>query len=219
MTTSTETKLIDSAFSKAQLEMKNAEFDSVNPFFNNSKYASLASIKDASYPVFNKHGISIQFMPTLDEQGRDIMITRVCHDSGQWYMFSTALKTSKADMQQLGAASTYCKRMVLSALSGVVGDSDDDGNSVSKDQLKPKDRTDFTQSSKPLFIENKADLGETRIMFSKKYFNKTFKEIGAKDLMQFLIWCVDENTKAKKQTQPEMLQLIKLAEQFSKLKV
>lgn len=59
---------IAGALVKAQSEMGNAVKDSKNPFFKSS-YADLNSIREASLPVLNKHGISV-LQPTTVIEGR-----------------------------------------------------------------------------------------------------------------------------------------------------
>ena len=46
------------ALAAAQGEMKNAPLNKVNPHFK-SKFADLASIRDASTPALSKHGIAV----------------------------------------------------------------------------------------------------------------------------------------------------------------
>ena len=123
--------------------MSNPVFDSVNPHFR-SKYASLASVRNAIVPVFAKHGISCVQELIVNESGKIGCTTRLMHD-GEWIEFEPLyLPAGKQDAQGLGSASTYARRYCLQAVAGVVGDDDDDGNSVSE---KAKKSSNITPTS------------------------------------------------------------------------
>ena len=130
MKTSNETDKIDAALAKAQAEMTNPAFDSVNPHFK-SRYASLAAVRNGIIPIFARHGIAcVQELLHLD--GKVGCATRLSH-AGQWIEFEPFyLPTSKSDAQGYGSASTYARRYSLQAVAGVAGDEDDDGNAVSQ---------------------------------------------------------------------------------------
>ena len=129
MKTSEQTDKIDTALAKAQAEMTNPAFDSNNPHFK-SKYASLASVRNAIIPVFSKHGVAC--VQELVHQDNKIgCATRLGH-AGQWIEFEPFfVPTGKNDAQGFGSASTYARRYSLQAVAGVSGDEDDDANAVS----------------------------------------------------------------------------------------
>lgn len=124
-----QTNEIAKALAEAQGEMKNPTFDSTNPHFKN-KFASLASVRNATVPVLAKHGIAVvQDLVTTD--GAISCTTRLFHTSGQTLTFGPlAMPATKPDAQGLGSAATYAKRYALMAVCGVVGDEDDDGNAA-----------------------------------------------------------------------------------------
>jgi hypothetical protein len=126
MRTSEATDKIDAALAKAQAEMENPTFDSVNPHFK-SRYASLAAVRNAIIPVLAKHGIAC-VQELTQEEGKIGCATRLSH-AGQWIEFAPFfLPPSKVDAQGYGSASTYARRYSLQAVAGVSGDEDDDGN-------------------------------------------------------------------------------------------
>jgi hypothetical protein len=122
------------ALAKAQLEMKNPGFDSTNPHFK-SRYASLASVRDAVVSVLAKHGIAVVQELTTSADGVSC-VTRLMHASGEVLQVAPlTIPLAKRDAHGIGAASTYARRYALMAVAGVVGDEDDDGNAVAE---KPK---------------------------------------------------------------------------------
>ena len=122
------------ALAAAQLELTNPTLNKINPHFK-SKYADLASVLNSVRPVLGKHGIAImQITETLD--AAIILHTRLVHTSGEW-ISSTYPVSHIGKHQEMGAALTYAKRQALSAMVGVAGEEDDDGNEATKQTLQP----------------------------------------------------------------------------------
>ena len=126
----TDLNELATALAAAQAEMANPRFDKVNPGFR-SKYASLAAVRDAVVPVLSRHGIAVVQNLTSTEGGI-ACTTLLLHKSGQQIQCTLALPANKQDAQGLGSAATYARRYLLMAMTGVVGDEDDDGNAASK---------------------------------------------------------------------------------------
>ena len=121
---------IAKALAAAQLEMANPGFDSQNPHFR-SRFASLASVRNAVVPVLAKHGICMtQDLATVD---KGVACTTILtHESGQQMRFGPlVMPATKPDAQGFGSAATYARRYALMAVAGVVGDDDDDANAAS----------------------------------------------------------------------------------------
>ncbi len=119
------------ALAAAQAEMQNPAFDSQNPHFR-SKFASLASVRNAVVPVLAKHELSLTQEISTGEKGPRIL-TVLTHSSGQWMEFGPLeMPVSKPDAQGVGSATTYGRRYHMMAVAGVVGDEDDDGTAASK---------------------------------------------------------------------------------------
>lgn len=117
------------ALAAAQAEMTNPQFDSQNPHFR-SKFASLASVRNAVVPVLARHGISVTQNLETTERGI-ACTTTLWHESGQYMAFGPlVMPASKPDAQGFGSAATYARRYALMAVCGVVGDDDDDANSA-----------------------------------------------------------------------------------------
>lgn len=117
------------ALAKAQAEMSNPSFDSVNPHFRNH-FASLAAVRNAVVPTLAKHGIAISQDLQSVEAGVSCT-TILTHQSGQQMRFGPlVLPVSKNDAQGFGSAATYARRYSLMAVACVVGDDDDDSNAA-----------------------------------------------------------------------------------------
>jgi hypothetical protein len=114
------------ALAKANLEIRNAELDRVNPHFKN-RYATLGSILNAVRVPLAKHGIApVQTVSMAN--GMVTVTTSLMHASGQSVediaMFPLP---NNATVQQMGSCITYLRRYALAAIVGIVGDEDDDG--------------------------------------------------------------------------------------------
>jgi hypothetical protein len=128
------------ALAKAQAEIQNPKFDSVNPHFKN-KFASLAAVRNAIVPVFAKHGLSV--IQDLTAADMSILCTTIIlHSSGQSiHVGPLPMPVMKADAQGYGSAATYARRYALLSLAGVAGEPDDDGNAaVDKPATNGKDK-------------------------------------------------------------------------------
>jgi hypothetical protein len=132
--TSESIKEIAGALAKAQGVMAGAKKDADNPFFK-SKYADLSSVWEACRPALTANGIAVVQMTRASERDEVIVITRLCHESGEWIEGELAMPVTKADAQGFGSAVTYARRYALAAAVGVAP-ADDDGNAAAA--AKPK---------------------------------------------------------------------------------
>ncbi len=144
-----------SSFVKAQSEMKNPVFDSKNPHFK-SDYASLSSVREAVLPILNKYGISIIQQIKKTDRGIEC-VTMLIHESGETFSSDPLeIPLTKIDAHGVGSAITYGRRYQLQCICGVVGDYDDDANSVV--QIKSNDKKNeykkYQQYSPPTSNEN-----------------------------------------------------------------
>ena len=138
MRTSEQIEEIAAALAKAQAEVKNPSFNRVNPHFK-SKYADLGEVLSVVRPALSKHGIAIMQMTDVTDTGI-VLHTRLTHLSGQW-IEGVYPVSQLGTHQQMGAALTYAKRQALSAIVGVAGEDDTDGEDtkdVSTTGVKPK---------------------------------------------------------------------------------
>lgn len=150
MNTSEQIHELATALSKAQGEMGGAVKDSANPFFK-SKYADLASVREAIRAPFLKHGLAVVQFPATEytsapepyewtsKQGEKrygvrvvcvvSILTRLMHASGQWLEDRVSTMLPTGDPQAVGSAITYLRRYALQSVAGVAPE-DDDGEAA-----------------------------------------------------------------------------------------
>jgi len=117
------------ALAAAQAEMKNPPLDGRNPHFN-SRFATLAAVRDAVFPVLARHGLALFQSPGSTEIGPTVT-NLLMHVSGQWVRSDPlTMPATKRDAQGFGSALSYCRRYALMTIAGVVGDDDDDGEAA-----------------------------------------------------------------------------------------
>ena len=119
------------ALAKAQSAMNMVEGKSTNPFFN-SKYASLAAVLEVAMPALNANEIALVQGNRWDDHNNGFYITSMLmHSSGEWIKSEIRMPIAKKDAHGIGAATTYGRRYLLSAMVGIA-QADDDGNGAIK---------------------------------------------------------------------------------------
>lgn len=126
MKTSENITDLAAALAKAQSEMKNAHYNKVNPGYK-SRYADLASVRDAVIPALSKHGLSVIHLTSIGE-GCIIVHTRLMHATGQWIESDFPIISDFNKPQAIGSAYSYARRYSLSAICNIASEEDDDGN-------------------------------------------------------------------------------------------
>jgi hypothetical protein len=138
----------------------------VNPFFSQgakkAMYADLATVIDVCKPHLNKSGLAvIQTLKVVD--ARDCLVTILAHESGEC-MESVIRLPEITDAQKLTGAITYFRRSSYLAILGLVGDEDDDGNSIVQNkpvqQSAPRQANDFNTTN----LATAAQLGALKKM-------------------------------------------------------
>lgn len=156
---------IAAALAKAQAEIQNPRFDSVNPHFK-SKFASLAAVRNAIVPVLAKNGIAVLQDLSVGEGGV-LCKTMLLHSSGQSITMSPLfMPAMKLDAQGFGSAATYARRYALLSTAGVAGEPDDDGNAAVATPTNGKEQyiTEKQAADLAALIE---EVGETEDRFIK----------------------------------------------------
>jgi hypothetical protein len=111
------------ALSKAQASITGALKDSANPFFK-SRYADLASCWDACRKPLTDNGLAV--IQTIEAgEGRAVLVTTLCHASGEWIKSYCPILTKDDSPQALGSAITYSRRYALAAMCGLAQIDDD----------------------------------------------------------------------------------------------
>lgn len=113
------------ALSQAQGEMKLApEVKKAH----HGNYADLGSVIKTARSPLAKYGLSIIQRIVVDSQGGHALLTRLCHESGEWIESRMRLTPAKTDIQSMGSYITYVRRYCLCSVIGIAGgDDDDDG--------------------------------------------------------------------------------------------
>lgn len=106
-----------------------------NPFFK-SKYADLAELLDATTDSLSDNGLAVMQFPVNGLDNRVAVVTRLCHESGQWAQGKLSMPISKADAQGIGSAITYGRRYSYGALLNIASEEDDDGNAAGGKRTK-----------------------------------------------------------------------------------
>ncbi len=124
------------AMVKAQAAMGSAKRDASNPFFK-SKYADLASVREACIPALNANGLCVIQFARGTADGVEVE-TLLAHISGEWVSDTLAVPVTKNDAQGFGSAITYARRYALAAIPCLATE-DDDGNAAAASvQNRPK---------------------------------------------------------------------------------
>jgi hypothetical protein len=89
-------------------------------------YADLGDIREAVVPILTRHGLCVTQAPSIYGD-QAALTTTLLHESGQWIESEMLLHIEKTDAQGQGSAITYARRYALSAILGIVTESDDDG--------------------------------------------------------------------------------------------
>jgi hypothetical protein len=111
------------ALSKAQASITGALKDSANPFFK-SKYADLASCWDACRKPLTDNGLAV--IQTIEAgEGRAVLVTTLCHASGEWIKSYCPILTKDDSPQGQGSGITYARRYALAAIVGLAQIDDD----------------------------------------------------------------------------------------------
>lgn len=112
------------ALAKAQAKVEGATKDATNPHFK-SKYADLASVKEACLKALNENGLSVCQFPSAD--GNKVSLeTVLIHSSGEWLAGEPlTVEARDAGAQSVGSAITYLRRYALASLAGVAPEDDD----------------------------------------------------------------------------------------------
>jgi hypothetical protein len=153
-------KNLFAALIKFQKNVKPIPKNKINPFYN-SKYAELSTVIDVCQPALNDAGLAVvQTIKILPESNDNVLVTLLCHESGET-LESNIFLPKIADAQKLTGAITYLRRTSYLSILGLVADDDMDGNDVvdpkkeinlprKQDQPKPTFQVDGVGQQRPL---------------------------------------------------------------------
>lgn len=170
MRTSDTVSEITKAMVKSQSEINHAFKDAKNPHFR-SAYATLESVIDASKASLIKNGINV--FQTVDREG--YLITRLQHESGEWFESEMTLMLDKQTMQSLGSSLSYARRYSLAAILNIA-QTDDDA------QVAEKQTEQHNNSQAQYFFSGGKNKGKHFSQLTPHDFNNYFREL--KDLSE-----------------------------------
>jgi hypothetical protein len=130
----------------AKKKFKPAVKDSENPHFH-SKFVSLTGVLDAVEGALLDNDILLsQPIDVID--GKNVLVSRLMHVSGQWMASYYQLNPVKSDPQAEGSALTYARRYAAMALLGIAPE-DDDGEAASRAQQRQRSEPVDTPEAAP----------------------------------------------------------------------
>lgn len=126
---------LSTAMAKVQSEITDPERNAANEFFKDAggkpaTYATLDACMKIARPLLSKNGLALIMSPVTDGSMAGIEWL-LCHASGQYLSDRLMMSPSKGTPQGVGAALTYARRYLISALTGMASEPDDDGNAAS----------------------------------------------------------------------------------------
>ena len=124
------------ALAKAQASYEIAAFDEKNPHFKN-KFASYTALVKATRDALCANGLSVNHKTITDYDGKQYMLTKLNHSSGQFDASLVPLKPDKkTDVQGYGSERSYQMRYSYKEIVGVAchDKEDDDGEEAAKQE-------------------------------------------------------------------------------------
>lgn len=157
-----------SALAKVSAFIENAVANKRNDHYK-SYYADLPSIREAVVKPLADHGLFIMH-ELINTDGKWFCKTSVVHTSGQSISTLVPLLFDKQDMQSVGKACTYAKKVGITLLLNISHEKDDDGEDLRKQHEK-------FQSEKRL----EADLNEFLTKDKQTYFASEITRLNMKE--------------------------------------
>ena len=181
-TSDTITELVK-ALVKVQEEIRNPANSANNPFFK-SKYAPLDEILNLVRPLMAKNGLAL--IQSAGGEGTHASVTTlIMHTSGEWIESDKLIIVpAKLDAQGIGGAITYARRYTITAMLGIAGEEDDDGNlaahgninkPLAKPVEKPKPTTCPTCGNEGSYIRDTEFEGQPVQVYKCQTCRKMFK--------------------------------------------
>lgn len=158
------------------------------PFVKNeksftSKYVKLETIQAVVNPILHRNGLIVLQSPHGIADNKIGMITRVCHESGQWiestYFMRPPTMKAVSDAQSDGGGISYAKRYALIAILNLeIHGEDFDGAAKKEKPLTPDE-----QERKELFTQIQELLKQVD-RTGHPYFSKEAKKAFREDLLK-----------------------------------
>ncbi len=95
-------------------------------------YATLANVTAIAMPLLGKHGLAFTALPGTGPDGKMALMYALLHESGEERSGVFPL-SAEGGIQVLGGRLTFARRYCLMAVTGLVGDEDDDAAAAQAD--------------------------------------------------------------------------------------
>lgn len=168
MAGTTAKKTLAEALIEFQKDLPSVGLDGENPHFK-SKFATLGNVTKEVLPKLTANGLSYS-VGSFVENGTLILDARLLHESGEFR--SMHFPITATDPQKVGSAVTYYRRYALAALTGVVADVDDDGNTASQQTVGEKRAATVAQPATPATQAAKKTVSPSQERIRVEYVEK-----------------------------------------------
>lgn len=121
---------------KAHAEMKEVKKNAENPF-TKSEYADLEAVLKVIRPILAKNKLALIQFPSFEGENVGV-VSRLLHESGEWFEETTSVGKLIADPQKVGSAITYLRRYSAMAICGIAPEDDDASQSEFAKKNKKK---------------------------------------------------------------------------------
>lgn len=160
------------------------------------KYADLAEIAGAVYPLLSKAGLAWTTLPTLDDKGAFVLRYELMHTSGETRIGTYPLPNpASAQPQAVGSAITYARRYTLCAVVGVAPDEDDDGQAAARERRRKQEMADNARARLRATCEEHGwDLGEIAAQYANTHHLSLREEDDGGAIEKFRANLLDEWT-------------------------
>jgi hypothetical protein len=166
---------LSKALVKMQSEMGAASKSSDNPFFK-SKYADLASVKEATRLPLLNNGLTITQFVGEYVAGVMSLETIILHESGEYMSRVASIPIAKADCHAATAGVTYLRRTSIAAVCNLMQE-DDDGNAAADPKKRGKGAHSPIQDSlKELSTSELAKANSVSILMTKAHRDGNVEE-------------------------------------------
>jgi|TARA_R110000744_G_scaffold324496_1_gene430318 hypothetical protein len=166
---------LSKALVKMQSEMGAASKSSDNPYFK-SKYADLASVKEATRLPLLNNGLTITQFVGEYVAGVMSLETIILHESGEYMSRVASIPIAKADCHAATAGVTYLRRTSIAAVCNLMQE-DDDGNAAADPKKRGKGAHSPIQDSlKELSTSELAKANSVSILMTKAHRDGNVEE-------------------------------------------
>jgi ERF superfamily len=129
--TEAKTATLTEALNRVQAELKPIRRNTEGQVGQRKrKYADLAAVTEAVYPLLGKHGLAFSAKPTVKD-GQFVLAYRLRHVSGEEDAGDWPLNGGKP--QDVGSEITYARRYCLCAITGAAPEGEDDDGQAAQD--------------------------------------------------------------------------------------